>query len=99
MKSIVLKLVASASLKLGVAYALRIVISAIGGLRGILSEGGVSDESRRTIITIIAVLAAVRDFLSKVAELIGAPALPAYASSHAELEKLADGLNNITDGL
>jgi histidyl-tRNA synthetase len=98
-KSILLKLVASASLKLGVAYALRIVISSIGALRGVLAEGNISDENRSTISAIIGVLIAVRDFLSKFGEIIGAPALPAYASVHAELEKLAQGLDKITDSL
>jgi hypothetical protein len=99
MKGLILRMVASASLKLGIAYSLKIIILAIAGLRGVLAEGNISDENRITISRSIAVLLAVRDFLSKFADLIGSPPPPAYASAHGELEKLAQGLDKITDSL
>jgi len=98
-KSILLKLVASASLKLGVAYALRIVITTIAALRGVLADGNISDDARRSITAVVGVLIAVRDFLAKLAELIGSPPLPAYASNAGELENLANSLDRITDSL
>jgi hypothetical protein len=99
MKGVIFKLFAGASLKLGVAYALKIIISTIGALRGVLNEGSVSDDARNTIIMLISVLSAVRDFLDKVGALVGAPSMPAYASNSSEIEKLVDGLKRITEGL
>lgn len=100
MKGMLLKLVAGASLKLGVSYALRIVVNSIAALRGVLDGGSLSDDARKSIASIVAVLTAVRDFLDKVAELIGAPALALQdAGWRSDLHNAGDKLRKITDSL
>jgi hypothetical protein len=98
-KGIILRMVVSTSLKLGIAYALKIIILAIAGLRGVLNDGNISDEARSSIVSIVTVLTAIRDFLSRLAELMGAPALPPHTNDIDSLHKLANDLNQITDSL
>jgi hypothetical protein len=99
MKGILLRMVVSTSVKLGIAYALKIIILAIAGLRGVLNDGNISDDARASIVTIVTVLVAIRDFLGRLADLMGAPMLPATVKDADSLHKLANDLNNITDGL
>jgi hypothetical protein len=100
MKSVLLKLVAGTTLKLGVAYALRIVANTVAALRGVLDAGSLSDDARKSIASVVAVLIAVRDFLERLAELIGAPALGLQdAGSRSDLHDAGDKLRRITDSL
>lgn len=100
MKGVLLKLVASATLKLGVAYAARIATTAIAALKGIMSAGTLSDEARRNIGAVIVVLAAVSDFLNRLSDIIGAPALPLGSTDMtSRMIDAAEQLDKITDSL
>jgi hypothetical protein len=93
-----LKIVASQAVKLGVSYALRIIIVTIAALRGVSNDGNINDEARGSITNVIKVLVSVRDFVSRLAEIIGAPMLPQVALDDAAMDA-ADKLARITDGL
>jgi hypothetical protein len=85
---------------MGVAYASRIVSNALAALRGVLLTGNISDENRRNIEVVVVVLAAVGDFLAKLSEVLGAPALPLNDSGiRADVVDAAETLRRITDGL
>ena len=92
-----LKIVASQGIKLGVSYALRIIIVTIAALRGVLNDGAINDDARASIVNVVKVLLSVRDFVSKLAEIIGAPSIPQAVSG--DLIDVADKLDRITDGL
>ena len=93
-----LKIIASQSIKLGVALALRIIITVIAALRGVLNDGAINDDARKAIGAAINVLVSVRDFVSRLAEIIGAPTLPQASLDSAAMDA-ADQLNKITDAL
>lgn len=101
MKAVFLRLVAGATIKLGVAYAARIVSNALAALRGVLAGGSLSDEARRNIEAIVAVLAVVGDFLSRLSDLLGAPAVPLGVDGRIghDVKDAADVLRQITDSL
>jgi hypothetical protein len=99
MKSIFLKLVVGTSIKLGVAYTLKIIVLSIAGLRGVLNDGNLTDDARKSITAIVNVLIVIRDFVSRMGDLMGAPSLPPMAADADYLNKLARDLNKITDGL
>jgi len=94
-----LKIVASQAIKLGVSYALRIIIVTIAALRGVLNDGNINDEARGSITNVVKVLVSVRDFVSRLAEIIGAPMLPPATLADLDVICDADKLNKITDGL
>ena len=96
MKGFLLKFLAGQSLRLGLAYALQAVNASIAALRGVLDHGSISDEARRRIEVILEALTAIRDFLSKVASLIGSPVL---GQSSSDLEEAARKLRLITEGM
>ena len=98
MKSLLLKLVASAALKNGVAIALQVSAMTVDALRGILMSDGLSDDRRRQIQIVFNAMIAIRDFLSKLAILIGAPST-ASVSSLEQLSDRASALDAITDRL
>jgi hypothetical protein len=50
-------------------------------------------------VAIVNVLIVIRDFISRMGELMGAPSLPPMAADADYLNKLANDLNKITDGL
>lgn len=93
----ILKIVASQGLKLGVAYALQIINGVIASMRGVLDYGNVSDDARAKISAVMSALAAVSDFLAKVANLIGAPMTPKAATE--DISDAAGKLWRITDSL
>lgn len=93
-----LKLLASIKIKNGVAYAYQVSALLVDALRGILLSDGLSDERRRQLQIIFNAAISIRDFLGRLSELIGAPAL----SSISSLEHLSDRastLDRITDEL
>ena len=98
MKSLLLKLVASAALKNGVAIALQVSAMTVDALRGILMSDGLSDDRRRQIQIVFNAMIAIRDFLSKLAILIGAPST-ASVSSLDHLAESASKLGDITESL
>ena len=93
----IMKLVASQGIKLGVSYALRIIIITTAALRGVLDNGAINDEARAAIMNVVRVLISVRDFMNRLADIIGAPDLP--KASLDDLKDAADKLDRITDGL
>ena len=100
MKSIFLKLFTSASLKTGIAYAAQIASLVVSVLQGVMAGDGLSDERRKQLASVLRGVIALRDFLNRLAELVGAPALQ-------NINQLDDGwivekslvLDRITDGL
>ena len=92
-----LKIAASQGVKLGVAYALKIIVVTIAALRGVLNDGAINDEARNSIASVVRVLISVRDFVGRLAEIIGAPAMPQAVDG--DMRDVADKLDRITDGL
>lgn len=100
MKSWILKLFSGTNIKLGVAYALRVVGTTLAALNAITNSAFLADETRRQLSAIVVVLAAVQDFMQRLAEIIGAPALPLASSEFiADAEAAAKMLNKVTDSL
>lgn len=98
MKNLLLKLFTSAAIKNGVAVAFQVVSMTVDALRGILMADGLSDERRRQIQIVFNAMIAVREFLSRLSTLIGAPA----SSTISSLEHLSDKaskLGEITEKL
>ena len=95
-----LKIVASATLKTGVAYAAQIAATALAALKAVLNAGTISDDARKSLSAVTVVLAAVSDFLGKLSAIIGAPVLPLASSSLADsMINDAEKLDKITDAL
>lgn len=98
MKYMILKFVIGSALKLGIAYALRVVRNSIAKLNETLANGGLSDAARDRLVLTVASLAAVGDFLAKLSEIVGTPELPVAAQLN-DLNDAAEKLRRITDGL
>lgn len=98
MKSLFLKLFTSASIKTGIAYALNVVTLVASALSGVLSGDGISDERRRQIGAILVGVVAVREFLSRLALIVGAPS-NVGPSSLEDIVSKSDALDRITDAL
>lgn len=96
-----LKIIASQSLKMGIAFALETIGAVVAALRGVLDYGQVSDDVRRKIGVVLAALTTVRDFLVKVSVLIGAPVgvVPATLEVDRKLEEAMSRLRQVTDSL
>lgn len=94
----ILKLVASATLKTGIAYAIKATRNVYIAIEAILNAGNLSDEARRTLAAIYATIGVVHDFLRAVGGLVGAPAEPT-TSAHVEtqLEDATAKLRRITE--
>lgn len=93
-----LKLFSSVKVKTGVAYAFQVSSLIVDALRGILMSDGLSDERRKQLQVIFNATISIRDFLGRLAQLVGAPALSSISSLEALSEK-ASTLDRITDGL
>jgi len=93
-----LKLISGIKVKNGVAYAYQVSALLVDALRGILLSDGLSDERRRQLQVIFNAAISIRDFLARLAVLVGAPALSSISSLDALSDK-ASTLDRITDGL
>lgn len=92
------KIIASTQLKSAVAYAHKVASLVVDALQGILAGAGLGDEQRRRLHSVLVAVAAVRDFLDRLAGIIGAP-VAAAPSGNVELYDATDKLNKLTDTL
>lgn len=93
MKSLLLKFITSAKLKSAIATAHQVAALTVDALRAILMSDGLSDERRKQIQVIFAAAISIRDFLARLSELVGAPAM----SSLSSLEHLSDKASRLDD--
>lgn len=98
MKELILRLFAGVQLKNAVAYALKVSTLIVDALQGVLAGGGLGDDQRRKLHTILVAVAAIRDFLDRLSAIIGAP-IQASPSEADKLHDAADKLNRIIDNL
>jgi len=100
MKSFLVKLVLSHSIKTGIAYAAQVATLVVNIINAILAGDGLSDERRGQLANVMRGAIAVRDFLNRLSEIIGAPSLLAIKQHETDwiLEKSAT-LDRITDSL
>jgi len=100
MKSLLLKLISGTQIKNGIAHAHQVCVLVVGALQGVLAGDGLSDVRRKQISDALRGIIAVRDFIMRITEIIGAPSQPQISGFAGEwiVEKSVE-LDRITNGL
>lgn len=98
MKKFLLRVFTGITLKNAVAVAHQVAALAVDAIRAMLMSDGISDERRKQLQIVFQGAIALRDFLEKLAQLVGAPAMSSI-SSLSHLSDKASQLERITEHL
>lgn len=94
-----IRLVASAALKQAVAVAYDVLGVAANAINGVLQGDSISDSARMRLTIVLRAIVVLRDFIGKLADIMGVSLLHVTVSGVQELEDALDKLQRITKSL